>query len=97
MLKTKGRLHIGTVEISRSTKLEVYVVRHENDMDYIDVRTWFSNIYAGGAWTPTKKGIHVPITAIPAFTERLQAAQSFSPEKLALMLQMNFEEEEKGI
>jgi len=83
MLRTKGRLHIGTVEVTHSTKLEIYIVRHENDADFVDVRTWFSNIYAGGAWTPTKKGIHIPIFLIPALIERLQAAQSFDPTKLS--------------
>jgi len=77
-------LHIGTIEIARSTKLEINVVRHENDVDYVDVRTWFANVYAGGAWTPTKKGIHIPVTAIPALLAQLQAAQSFDPSKLSL-------------
>lgn len=84
MLKTKGRVHIGTIEIAKSTKLEINVVRHENDKDYVDVRTWFANIYAGGAWTPTKKGIHIPIEKIDALMADLRAAVSFDPSKLTL-------------
>jgi hypothetical protein len=81
-ITTKGRYHVGTIVLGKSTKLEVNVVRHIDDKDYIDVRTWFSNMYAGGAWTPTKKGIHVPLKAIPELREFLKVALTFDPKDL---------------
>lgn len=75
-ITTKARAHVGTVVLGKSTKLEVNVVRHSDDKDFVDIRTWFANIYAGGAWTPTKKGVHLPLTTLPELLQLLEAAKT---------------------
>jgi hypothetical protein len=80
-LKIEGRFHLGTMKLSDSTKLEFNVVRHDGK-NFIDVRTWFSNIYQGGVWTPTKKGIHFPIEKLDEFKRVLAAGDHFDEQEL---------------
>jgi hypothetical protein len=80
-LKIEGRYHLGTMQLTNSTKLEFNIVKHDGK-EFIDIRTWFANIYQGGAWTPTKKGVHFPLESFQLFLKELERVKTYDPQEL---------------
>jgi hypothetical protein len=53
----------GSMEIARGSKTKIVVKRTNfKGKEYIDVRIYFLN--DGGEWTPTKKGISIPVEIV---------------------------------